>query len=120
MPHRRYARAHDDARADLVSPTYVPDLVHEVLNLLIDGATGLWHLANTGAVSWYDFARMAAERAGYDPELVTQNDEGGIVNTALDSERGLLLPSFDSAFDRFFNDSEISWSAEDTLSVAAE
>ncbi|RDI61922.1 family 1 glycosylhydrolase [Microvirga subterranea] len=109
-----------DARADLVSPTYVPDLVHEVLNLLIDGATGLWHLANTGAVSWYDFARMAAERAGYDPDLVTQNDEGGIVNTALDSERGLLLPSFDSAFDRFFNDSEISWSAEDTLSVAAE
>ncbi len=109
-----------DARADLVSPTYVPDLVHEVLNLLIDGATGLWHLANTGAVSWYDFARMAAERAGYDPDLVTRNDDGGAVNTALDSERGLLLPSFDSAFDRFFNDSEISWSAEDTLSVAAE
>lgn len=109
-----------DVRADVVSPTYVPDLVHEVLNLLIDGGTGLWHLANTGAVSWCDFARMAAERAGYDPDLVMQNDEGGIVNTALDSERGLLLPSFDSAFDRFFNDSEISWSAEDTLSVAAE
>jgi dTDP-4-dehydrorhamnose reductase len=109
-----------EARADRVSPTYVPDLVHEALNLLIDGAAGLWHLANPGAVSWYAFARMAAERAGYDPDLVTQSDEGGILNTALDSERGLLLPPFESAFDRFFNDSEISWSAEDTLSVAAE
>jgi dTDP-4-dehydrorhamnose reductase len=109
-----------EARADMVSPTYVPDLVHEVLNLLIDGGTGLWHLANTGAVSWYDFARMAAERAGYDPDLVTQDDEGGTLSTVLDSERGLLLPSFESAFDRFFNDSEISWSADDTLSVAAE
>jgi dTDP-4-dehydrorhamnose reductase len=108
------------ARADMVSPTYVPDLVHEVLNLLIDGGTGLWHLANTGAVSWYDFARMAAERAGYDPDLVTRYDEGGTLSTVLDSERGLLLPSFEGAFDRFFNDSEISWSADDTLSVAAE
>ncbi len=30
---------------DVVTPTYVPDLVHETLNLLIDGAEGLWHLA---------------------------------------------------------------------------
>ncbi len=109
-----------EARADLVSPTYVPDLVHEALNLLIDGAAGLWHLANPGSVSWCAFARMAAERAGYDPDLVTQSDGGAILNTVLESERGLLLPPFESAFDRFFNDSEISWSAEDTLSVAAE
>ena len=109
-----------EARGDLVSPTYVPDLVHEVLNLLIDGGTGLWHLANAGSVSWYDFARMAAERAGYDPDLIVPNDEGGVLDTTLDSERGLLLPSFESGFDRFFNDSEISWSATDTMRVAAE
>lgn len=109
-----------DARADVVSPTYVPDLVHEVLNLLIDGSSGLWHLANAGAVSWYDFARMAAERAGYDPDLVMRNDESGTLNNVLGSEHGLHLPSFESAFHRFFNDSEISWSADDTLSVAAE
>ena len=46
-----------EAGDDIVSPTYVPDLVHEILNLLIDGGTGLWHLANAGSVSWYDFAR---------------------------------------------------------------
>lgn len=31
-----------------VSPTYVPDLVHACLDLLIDGESGLWHLANEG------------------------------------------------------------------------
>ncbi len=30
----------------IVSPTYVPDLVNASLDLLIDGETGLWHLAN--------------------------------------------------------------------------
>ena len=38
------------AAADIVvSPTYVPDLVHATLDLLLDGETGLWHLANDGA-----------------------------------------------------------------------
>lgn len=33
----------------IVSPTYVPDLVHASLDLLIDGEFGLWNLANKGA-----------------------------------------------------------------------
>src|SRR5215213_4845278 len=33
------------AGSDVVSPTYVPDLVHVTLDLLIDGETGVWHLA---------------------------------------------------------------------------
>ena len=36
----------------VISPTYVPDLTHAALDLLIDGEGGLWHLANQGAVSW--------------------------------------------------------------------
>ena len=47
-----------------MSPTYVPDLVDRALDLLIDGAAGVWHLANAGAVSWLEFARMAAVAAG--------------------------------------------------------
>ncbi|HEU0135509.1 MAG TPA: SDR family oxidoreductase, partial [Allosphingosinicella sp.] len=39
-----------------VSPTYVPDLCHAALDLLVDGETGLWHLANDGELSWFDFA----------------------------------------------------------------
>ena len=61
-----------EAGTDIVSPTYVPDLVHEVLNLLIDGAAGLWHLANPGALSWDDLALRAARLAGYDEDLITR------------------------------------------------
>ena len=51
------SRRADDVR---VSPTYVPDLVDACLDLLIDGESGLWHLANAGDVSWAEFAPQAA------------------------------------------------------------
>jgi dTDP-4-dehydrorhamnose reductase len=44
----------------VISPTYVPDLVHASLDLLIDGEKGLWHLANNGALTWADLARETA------------------------------------------------------------
>ncbi len=93
------------ASRDVVSPTYVPDLAHAVLELLIDGENGIWHLANHGSISWYEFARLAVEQAGFDPRLV-QADETvhAPANTALASSRGLLLPSLDSAISRFFED----------------
>jgi dTDP-4-dehydrorhamnose reductase len=53
-----------------ISPTYVPDLVNASLVLLIDGATGLWHLTNQGATTWAEFARHAASMRGYDAELI--------------------------------------------------
>ena len=53
--------AADDA---VVSPTYVPDLVGAALDLLIDGEGGIWHLANAGAVTWHDFAILAARSCG--------------------------------------------------------
>ena len=54
----------------VVSPTYVPDLAHAGLDLLIDGAAGVWHLANAGAVTWPELARRAARRAGLDASAV--------------------------------------------------
>ena len=44
--------------------TYVPDLAHASLDLLIDGERGLWHLSNGGALTWAEFARRAAAGAG--------------------------------------------------------
>ncbi|MEX0712941.1 MAG: sugar nucleotide-binding protein, partial [Pirellulales bacterium] len=44
----------------IVSPTYVPDLVHACLDLLIDAESGVWHLANQGETTWAGFARRAA------------------------------------------------------------
>ena len=58
------------ASDEKVSPTYIPDLVHASLDLLIDGECGIWHLTNPGALTWADFARMLAERAGYDPDQI--------------------------------------------------
>src|SRR6185369_9091650 len=47
-----------------ISPTYVPHLVNATLDLLIDGEHGVWHLANGGAATWADFAKMVAEMGG--------------------------------------------------------
>ena len=54
----------------VVSPTYVPDLVDATLDLLIDGETGLWHLANGGVTTWFEFAREAAEACGERTNLI--------------------------------------------------
>lgn len=98
-----------DAAGDLVvSPTYVPDLVHAALDLLIDGERGIWHLANRGAVSWAGLARRVACMAGVDESLVREcsHRELGLVAprpafAALDSARGSLMPSLDDALRRY-------------------
>jgi dTDP-4-dehydrorhamnose reductase len=97
----------------IISPTYVPDLVNAALDLLIDGETGIWHLANQGAVSWGEFARMAAERGGFDPgRIVLHGTERAPTSTALASVRGEMLPVIDSALGRFFTETEVPWSSE--------
>jgi dTDP-4-dehydrorhamnose reductase len=59
------------ALADVhVSPTYVPHLTQATLDLLVDGERGIWHLANEGAVTWLEFARIGAARAGLDADGV--------------------------------------------------
>ena len=98
-------RAPSDVR---VSPTYVPDLVNAVLDLLIDGALGLWHLANAGDVSWAEFARMAAVASGYPDTLVESCAASEMQVTAprprysvLGTQRGQILPPLDQALQRF-------------------
>ena len=94
-----------------VSPTYVPDLVRTSLDLLIDGESGIWHLANRGAVSWEQLARMAAEAAGLDQNLV-QGRPGAELGwrasrprySALDSERGVLMPTLEDGLVRYLGE----------------
>jgi dTDP-4-dehydrorhamnose reductase len=57
---------------------------------------------------------------GFDPEFVMEMPEAESLNTALSSERGILLPPLESALERFFHDSEVDWAASEALSVAAE
>ena len=104
--------AFDASDRVVVSPTYVPDLVHHSLDLLIDGATGIWHLTNAGEVSWAAFARTLALRAGLSPGRAQQwyaiQQANSVhlpaVNTALSSEKALLMPALDSAVDRYLRD----------------
>ncbi|MEA3037566.1 MAG: dTDP-4-dehydrorhamnose reductase [Sphingomonadales bacterium] len=92
------------APADVeVSPTWVPDLVHATLDLLVDGESGIWHLANPGRISWHEFARRIAEGAGYDPDRIVAT-EGEPSVTALASARGILLRPFEDALADFLRE----------------
>jgi dTDP-4-dehydrorhamnose reductase len=91
-----------------VSPTYVPDLVTNSLDLLIDGERGIWHLANAGTVTWTEFARMGARVAELGSDLIIDkpSSEMGLAArrpacSALASERGSLMPSLNGAVERY-------------------
>lgn len=53
-----------------VSPSYIPALAEAILDLAIDGETGVRHLAHDANLSWADFARLIATAIGRDPRLV--------------------------------------------------
>jgi len=102
---RQPFHAADDA---VVSPTYVPDLSDAVLTLLVDGAEGLWHLANVGALSWYEFARAAAAAAGISDETLVASTSDALDQRAvrpaysvLASERGGLMRPLERALEEF-------------------
>ena len=84
----------------IVSPTYVPDLVHATLDLLLDRETGIRHLANAGEVSWHDLARSLATRTGHDPRRISAAPVAPS-NTSLSSGHGLALRPLEIALDDF-------------------
>ncbi|HKP86293.1 MAG TPA: SDR family oxidoreductase, partial [Blastocatellia bacterium] len=95
----------------VISPTYVPDLVNASLDLLIDGESGLWHLANPGEITWADFARMAARLAGLDENAIDARPMRALglkaarpAYSALGSERGVLLPPLEDAVSRYLQE----------------
>ncbi|MES2120301.1 MAG: family 1 glycosylhydrolase [Pseudomonadota bacterium] len=90
----------------IVSPTYVPDLVHATLDLLLDEERGIWHLTNQGAVSWHELARAIADRANLDPARIITSDDEDRSDTSLTSTRGLLLRPLDHALNEFAEHSE--------------
>ncbi|WP_375512969.1 family 1 glycosylhydrolase [uncultured Nostoc sp.] len=99
------------AEDGIVSPTYVPDLVHASLDLLIDGEYGLWHLANKSAIAWADLARLAAKQAGVSVTNLISLPTEQLGFTALrptysvlGSSRGEFMPSLDSAISRYLEE----------------
>jgi len=57
----------DDQRGH---PTFADDLASMVRRLVVEQRTGLFHVTNRGAVSWYEFAGAVLESAGHDPNRV--------------------------------------------------
>jgi dTDP-4-dehydrorhamnose reductase len=88
----------------IVSPTYIPDLVHATMDLLLDGETGIWHLTNQGAVSWHELAKEAAAMAKLDRAMVARlrpAADDGQADTSLSSSRGILLRPLEAALSDF-------------------
>ncbi len=95
----------------IISPTYVPDLVNTALDLLIDDEKGVWHLSNEGSISWSDFAYEVADRAGVSKHNLLQCSNTDMqwiakrpLNSALQSSKGVKLPRFEYALQRFFDE----------------
>jgi dTDP-4-dehydrorhamnose reductase len=57
----------DDQRG---SPTFTADLAPMVRLLAQERQSGLFHVTNEGAVSWYDFVRAVVSASGADPRIV--------------------------------------------------
>lgn len=101
---RPFAAVHDCT----VTPTYLPDLCRQTLDLLIDGERDIWHLTNGIEVTWHELGQRLAEAAGMDARSLqarAQRDMGWRArrpaNSALVSARGLLMPPLDDAIERF-------------------
>ncbi len=94
--------------AALPALTYIPDLVSACLDLLVDGARGLWHLANESAETGEDGIETQVKRAGLElVHPVKEMLQGGrdiplhSFAPAFVSERGQLLPSLEDALLRY-------------------
>ncbi|MFZ9730371.1 MAG: dTDP-4-dehydrorhamnose reductase [Ilumatobacteraceae bacterium] len=51
-------------------PTFADDAAAMIVRLAAESRTGVWHVTNQGAVSWYEFAREVMRAAGNDPARV--------------------------------------------------
>jgi dTDP-4-dehydrorhamnose reductase len=87
--------------AEIVSPAFLPDLVHNALDLLIDGEAGIWHVAHPDAVTWTEFARRLAAASGLPEPRLTVIPLGEPRILALASERAGLMPPLDHAIARY-------------------
>ena len=75
----------DDQRGH---PTFTADLAQALRQLAVDRRSGIHHVTNQGAVSWYEFVREILSAAGDDPDRV-----GPIASIDLDPPRPAPRPA---------------------------
>ena len=105
------ARGHTTvASAEIVAPTYLPDLVHVLFDLLIDGETGQRYLAS-GSIQ---LDRLVALIGG-----AMRLNSPGTASGWTDSSGG-LMPPLDSALARYLDATALDrLAAEPSIAVAA-
>jgi dTDP-4-dehydrorhamnose reductase len=86
----------------------VPDLVIASLDLLIDGAAGIWHLTNNDAVTWAELALRVADCANVSARSLVGCPSTSLAYiarrprySALTSSRSMLMPSLESSMARY-------------------
>ena len=99
-----------------VTLTYVVDLCNDVLDLLIDGERGIWHIAHPQAMSWFEHVRLAAKIIGVDDRTLQARPMKSLkrpaprpLYSALGSERGVLSTPLDQALGRYCGDCQVGW-----------
>ena len=65
----------------MMSPTATKDVADVVINMIKkDVAPGIWHVVNSGAATWYEFARQIIDRSGIhgigDPDCIVGISDG--------------------------------------------
>ena len=93
----------------VISPTYIPDLINAALDILIDNEKGIWHITNNGELTWAHLAKKIAEKAGLDAGLIQAQPALNLNLKArrpkyspLKSEKGIILPEVDNAIEHYF------------------
>jgi dTDP-4-dehydrorhamnose reductase len=75
----RLARAGQPIRVvddQVLAPTYTADLAEAITRLLaVDPPGGIYHLTNSGACSWFQFARAIFARCGLQPDIMPTTSE---------------------------------------------
>lgn len=97
-----------------ISPTYVPDLVHATLDLLIDRESGIWHLANKGEITWAELAMATAKHNDLDTSLIIPVPLSSLNYAAprpnycvLGTERGNHMRELKTALERYFKEKQV-------------
>jgi dTDP-4-dehydrorhamnose reductase len=99
----------------IMSPTATADIAGVVLRMLAEGCpVGIYHVVNSGAVSWYEFASAIIRRAGVDahiepclsadfPTRAMRPRYSALDNSKISAAFG-TIPSWQDALDRYLRD----------------
>jgi dTDP-4-dehydrorhamnose reductase len=99
------------------SPTFCDDLADGLLALVVTGAYGLYHLANEGAASRYEFAQAILELAGRPGypiqatdhfERLAQPPTYAPLRNFAAAELGIRLPPWQDGLARYFAEANVA------------